>query len=109
MKADINPKAGMRGLVQDARRIFLTSPENNDNADVLAVVNCMGLSAKKFLPKQEADKLFPIRGQTVLVKGEAAMTRTLTGFEDGDELVSPKFPNKPVRKVATENQVTNIA
>jgi len=48
----------------------------------------MGLNAKRFLPDQEAEKLFPIRGQTILVKGEAAIARTFTDFEEGDELVS---------------------
>jgi len=72
--------------------MFFTSPENNDDSHILAVINCMGLSAKSFMPKAEADKLFPIRGQTVLVKGEAAMARTFTDFEEGDELVSNSPP-----------------
>lgn len=91
LKADINTEGGIEGLVKEAKKMFFTSPENNEVAEILAVINCMGLSAKSFLPKEEAERLFPIRGQTVLVKGEAAMARTFTDFEDGDELVSLIF------------------
>lgn len=86
---------GLQGVVKDAKRIFFTSPENNDDAEILAVINCTGLSANRFLPKEEEEKLFPIRGQTILVKGEAAIARTFTDFEEGEELVSSFQPASP--------------
>jgi D-amino-acid oxidase len=48
-----------------------------------AVVLATGLSSKNFLPEEEAEKLYPIRGQTVLVKGEApkAVTHVFSSKE----------------------------
>ena len=41
--------------------------------DVFAYVNATGISARKLVPD---NKVFPVRGQTVLVKGEAKVLRT---------------------------------
>ena len=43
-----------------------------DQKDVFAYVNATGISAKTLVPDL---KVFPIRGQTILVKGEANILR----------------------------------
>jgi len=46
----------------------------------IALVNCTGLGARHFVGDEEAATLFPIRGQTITVKGEATMDRTYNDF-----------------------------
>ncbi|KAG9247250.1 hypothetical protein BJ878DRAFT_493355 [Calycina marina] len=89
LQAHLDTSSGLQGVVEDVKRVFVTSPENSEDEGekIAAVVNCMGLTAAKFLPEVEAEKSHPIRGQTILVKGEAAMARTFTDFGGGDELV----------------------
>lgn len=91
IKGPVNTTAGVVGVVSDAKRIFLQ--HNNQNAGIsenaiFALINCTGLSARHFVGPDEAAKLYPIRGQTVLVRGECAMARTCTDFpsEDASEL-----------------------
>ncbi|RPB02180.1 nucleotide-binding domain-containing protein [Choiromyces venosus 120613-1] len=43
------------------------------------VVNCTGLGAIELVDPVEAEKLFPTRGQTILVSGEAEMARLRVG------------------------------
>lgn len=64
---------GLEGVVKDAK-------QQAGIEHVFAFINCSGLSARHFLPPGEAKKLFPIRGQTILVKGEAKSTRTYVGL-----------------------------
>ncbi|KUJ06287.1 nucleotide-binding domain-containing protein [Mollisia scopiformis] len=66
VRKEIKTSKGLVGVVRDAKQV------------ILALVNCSGLSARNFVTKAEADRLFPIRGQTVLVKGEAKMGRSYT-------------------------------
>ena len=46
------------------------------------VINCTGLSAHK-LGGVEDSKMFPIRGQTVLVRNEADAMYSISGNDDG--------------------------
>lgn len=86
VKAEVDTSRGLEGVVRDARRILR---ENGEEEEVFAFVNCAGLSARHFLPQQEAEKLFPIRSQTILIKGEAERTQTyvsVPGFS-GSEIL----------------------
>ena len=47
--------------------------------DAVGVVNCTGLGAIDLVDPAEAEKLFPTRGQTILVRGEAEMARLRIG------------------------------
>jgi D-amino-acid oxidase len=73
IKAKLDTNQGLSGIVKDAK--FQAGEE-----DIFALINCSGLSARHFLPPSEAAKLFPIRGQTILIKGEASMTTTFVGI-----------------------------
>jgi D-amino-acid oxidase len=61
---------GLEGIVKKAK-------SHVAGEEVFALINCTGLSARHFVGQEEAEKLYPIRGQTILVKGEAAHGRTL--------------------------------
>jgi len=82
VKGTFDTSHGLEGAVASAKEIL---KENGVGEDVDVVINCTGLSSRLFLPAQEAEKLFPIRGQTVLVKGEARIARTYTDFSDDSE------------------------
>lgn len=77
IKVKVDSSRGPGGVVQDAKRILA---ENGEDEQLFALINCAGLSARHFLPPEEAEKLFPIRGQTILIKGEAKMTQTFVGI-----------------------------
>lgn len=89
IQAEVEVANGLEGVVSDTKRIFLSHNPNAQESDILAIINCTGLSAGRFLPQEEAAKLFPIRGQTILVKGSASMARTFTNLphDDASELV----------------------
>lgn len=92
MEPPLTTTAGLAGFVRPALQILdMASPTGEDvpREDVLCLVNCTGLSARKFVGEVEAAKLYPVRGQTVLVRGEAKMARTYLPSEEdcpGDEL-----------------------
>lgn len=70
-------------------REVLKGGRNEGEDDVFAVINCGGLSARHFLPSLEAEKLFPIKGQTVVVKGQAIDAYTyvsIPGVSDDEML-----------------------
>ncbi|KAH6664890.1 hypothetical protein B0J14DRAFT_606920 [Halenospora varia] len=69
LKRKVNTSTGLPGVIQNLKSLI--------NTPVFAVINCSGLAARHFVEKDEAEKLYPIRGQTILVKGEAARTVTL--------------------------------
>lgn len=73
IKTRVDTSEGLVGVIKDAK--YQAGIEN-----VFAFINCSGLSARHFVSKDEAEKLFPIRGQTILIKGEAKMTRTYIGI-----------------------------
>jgi len=53
--------------------------------DIFALINCTGLGARKFVGNVEAEKLFSVRGQTILVKGEMSADRTYNEFPSSSE------------------------
>ncbi|KAH6712580.1 hypothetical protein BKA61DRAFT_486110 [Leptodontidium sp. MPI-SDFR-AT-0119] len=78
VRVRLETEGGLEGVVKEMRRIVGEGESEDEEkekggkgGELFAVVNCAGLSARHFLPSDEAEKLFPIRGQTVLVKGEA--------------------------------------
>ncbi|PQE05481.1 D-amino acid oxidase protein [Rutstroemia sp. NJR-2017a BBW] len=76
-RASLRTTEGLEGLIQDARSLL------GKEIDIL--VNCAGLSARKFLEDDAAGKLYPVRGQTVLVKGEADKCYTFVGVPGREE------------------------
>jgi D-amino-acid oxidase len=81
IKASVATALGLPGFVKSAQTILAES----EVEDAFAVVDCTGLAARQFLENEEAEKLYPIRGQTILVKGEAEMTRTFVGLPGAPE------------------------
>ncbi|TEY86690.1 hypothetical protein BOTCAL_0004g00440 [Botryotinia calthae] len=81
-RGEIGTEEGLKGVVRGCRDVL-----GEEGLDVL--VNCAGLSAAKFVEEREAEKLFPIRGQVLLVQGEAKICKTFVGDlgEKGDELL----------------------
>lgn len=87
VRRTVDTSQGLEGVVRDVRTIVDKTWQTNNNGkhhdgqnDILAVINCTGLSARKFVSAQEASLLFPIRGQTVLVKGEANAARSYASY-----------------------------
>ena len=85
IKDTVNTAGGLGAAVKDAKRILLSHIPGVKEEDVFAVINCTGLGARHFVESQEATKLFPVRGQTILVKGESSKARTFVGFGEGTE------------------------
>ena len=89
VRRHVETGGGVGGVVRDAKLIVsggeASLGDNKVSAEVTALINCTGLSARKFVSKQEAEKLYPIRGQTILVKGEAKMGRTYIGIPNKDD------------------------
>ena len=83
---------GLEGVVKGMRGLAKQEDDRGEigaGDGVLAVINCAGLSARHFLPSVEAEKLFPIRGQTVVVKGQARDAYTyvsIPGVSDDEML-----------------------
>jgi D-amino-acid oxidase len=86
IQSPVAVSGGLAGAVRDAKRILLSSDPSITEGSILALVNATGLSARHIVHPDEAAKLYPIRGQTVLVKGEAARARTLVGFPGADDI-----------------------
>jgi hypothetical protein len=63
-----------------AQVLSMAQDRDVPDSSILALVNCTGLSARLFATPDEQARLYPIRGQTVLVKGEATAARTFTGL-----------------------------
>jgi len=93
IKADVDVSGGLEGVVKDAKRLFLENRNNVKEDDIFALINCAGLGARKFAGEVEAENLFPVRGQTILVKRETLADRTYNEFpsssktDEEDELV----------------------
>ena len=86
VKADVDVENGLAGVVRDVKSKLMGVDEGVKEGDVFAVINCTGLGAKHFLGREESEKLYPIRGQTILVKGEAKVARTWVGFGETHEV-----------------------
>lgn len=82
IRGEIETKEGLEGVVRGCREMLA-----GEKIDVL--INCTGLSAAHFVGKEEAEKMFPVRGQVLLVKGETRVCKTFVGDlgERGDELL----------------------
>ena len=86
IKSTVDVSRGLEGVVRDAKRTILSSDPSLDASSIFALVNATGLSARYIVGPDEAAKLYPIRGQTILVKGEAVRTRTYVGFADDEDI-----------------------
>jgi hypothetical protein len=71
LKSSLPTAAGLSGVVAAAKQIFLQHNDDLKDDKIFAFVNCTGLSTRHFVGEDEGGKLFPIRGQTILVRGEA--------------------------------------
>lgn len=79
IKADLPLTSGLPSTIQTALSIASTTA-----AACSAVINALGLSARNLYltsDSAEAARLHPIRGQTVLVRGELAEIRTLQSYD----------------------------
>lgn len=72
---------GMGGVLRSAKQILEDNGLHKEAAFTI-FVNASGLGARKFVGAEEAQKLFPQRGQTVLVQGECTEGRTLIGVDE---------------------------
>jgi D-amino-acid oxidase len=89
IRAQVRTDRGVEGIVEDVQRLIHTHPTPASHGPqsaipppgLSALVLATGLSSRKFLPADEAGKLYPVKGQTVLVRGEAprAVTRLFPG------------------------------
>lgn len=70
VRGKIETSQGVEGVVRGIKKSVAEAEA------IHAVVLAAGLSSRHFLPEDEASKLFPIRGQTVLVKGEVPVAIT---------------------------------
>ncbi|PVH74187.1 nucleotide-binding domain-containing protein [Cadophora sp. DSE1049] len=72
LRGRVRTEGGLEGVVRGLKKVVKEEDGEREGEDnVFAIINCGGLSARHFLPPPEASKLFPIRGQTVVVKGQA--------------------------------------
>lgn len=90
--ARVATNAGLEGVIQDINCIFnahlqpsMESAPHHPKSQIRAVVLATGLLSRSFLPPEEASLLYPIRGQTILVRGEASKAITHI-FSSPDEL-----------------------
>lgn len=83
VRAAVRADGGVEGVVEDVRRRLLAAAHvaGARGAELEALVLATGLSSRSYLPLSEASNLYPVRGQTVLVRGEAsrAVTHLLPG------------------------------
>ena len=87
IKAFVDNSNGLEGVVKGAKGVLIENDGSFNEESVFALINCTGLGARNFVGPEEAAKLFPVRGQTILVKGEASKARSYVGFGELDELV----------------------
>lgn len=71
---------GLAGMISNVKKIRKILKSYGKEDEPFALVNCVGLGARKFGGKEEAEKIYPIRGQTVPVKGEAHLARAYTAL-----------------------------
>jgi len=80
IKAEVDVSRGLEGVVKDAKRMVMESNSDVKEDDIFALINCTGLGARHFVGDVQAEYLFPGRGQTIIVKGEATMDRTYNDY-----------------------------
>ncbi|KAF7857259.1 hypothetical protein EAF04_009500 [Stromatinia cepivora] len=86
IRSEINTEMGLEGIIRSCK-VLANDQEIEDKSDIL--INCTGLAARKFVGRNEREKLFPVRGQVLLLKGETRICKTLVRDlgERGDELL----------------------
>ena len=86
MKAQLPTEQGLGGTLRVATELLKSGEEREGivGVEVDVWVNATGLSAKRVCGD---DSMYPIKGQTVLVKGEAKGART---WVNGDRYVIPR-------------------
>ena len=80
IRSKVDVSHGLEGVVKDAKQLVIESNPAVKENDFLALINCTGLGARHFVGDEEAGKLYPIRGQIIIVKGEATMDCTYDDF-----------------------------
>lgn len=83
IRAKIDTSAGLPGVIRDVKKKVV---ELDKTEEVVGLVNATGLMARHFVEASEAAKLYPVRGQTVIVKGEAKMARTFSSYDGPDSI-----------------------
>jgi D-amino-acid oxidase len=88
-RATARTDGGLEGVVEDVQRIVAARSPGGQEVEALVVAT--GLLSARFLPPSEASLLYPVRGQTVLVKGEAprAVTHLFPGGDIGYVIPRP--------------------
>jgi D-amino-acid oxidase len=102
VRATVKTDGGLEGVVEDVQRIVSshlsqsqdssqTPLSNNPEQELEALILATGLLSRFYLPEEEAAKLYPVRGQTVLVRGEAprAVTHLFPGGDIGYVIPRP--------------------
>lgn len=91
VRATVRTEEGVEGVVEDVRRIVQEHDSQSafpnlesKGTELEALVLATGLLSRSFLPEEEASKLYPVRGQTVLVSGEAP--RAITHLFPGGDI-----------------------
>lgn len=79
VQCKVGVEDGLAGVVKEVLTVMRKKGKTTDS-----IVNAAGLSALHFVGNEEAARLFPVRGQTVLVKGEADMAHTFVGYGVAD-------------------------
>jgi len=96
IKANLALSSGLEATIRKARSLADIS-----SSQTISVINCLSLSARHlYLPSSaspdpvEAARLHPIRGQTVLVRGELNAIRTLQAYDEetGETEISYAIP-----------------
>ncbi|EDN98798.1 hypothetical protein SS1G_13657 [Sclerotinia sclerotiorum 1980 UF-70] len=84
--SEINTNDGLEGVIRSCKGL---AKENGIGGEVDIFINCTGLAAGKFVGGDEGEKLFPVRGQVLMLRGETRVCKTLVGDlgEKGDELL----------------------
>ncbi|KAJ8067996.1 hypothetical protein OCU04_003574 [Sclerotinia nivalis] len=86
IRSEIDTNDGLEGVIRSCK-VLAKDHGVQDEFDIL--INCTGLAAGKFVGGNESEKLFPIRGQVLMLKGETRICKTLVRDlgERGDELL----------------------
>ncbi|RFU23963.1 hypothetical protein B7463_g12372, partial [Scytalidium lignicola] len=83
IRTTVDMSTGLSGVVDDVKKKI---SEFKKGEEIVALVNATGLVARHFVEKDEAAKLYPVRGQTVVVRGEAKMGRTFSAYDGPDSI-----------------------
>lgn len=110
LKSPIKTDNGADGVISGMLQLVAETDKSmgRPKTVVEAVVLAAGLSSRHFLPTNEGGKLYPVRGQTVLVKGEAKIGVThLFPSENGELLYVIPRPSSGTTILGGCKQVGN--